>query len=137
MSETTIKVLLVEDDIVDQMAFERFVRAAALPYAYRIANSCAEARQLLQTMSFDVAILDHCLDDGTAFELRDGCPDLPIIITSGNSSEALAVQAKQAGVSAYVTKDPEGRYLAALRLAIERVMQSSIHDRRGVSKHSS
>jgi DNA-binding NtrC family response regulator len=125
MSETTINVLLVEDDIVDRMAFERFVRAAALPYAYRIAKSCDEARQLLQTMSFDVAILDHCLDDGTAFELREGCPDLPIIITSGNSSAALVVQAKQAGVYAYITKDPDGTYLEALRLAIERAMQQS------------
>jgi DNA-binding NtrC family response regulator len=134
MSETTIKILLVEDDIVDRMAFERFVRAAALPYEYRIATSCDEARQLLQTMSFDVAILDHCLDDGTAFELRDGCPDLPIIITSGNSSEALALQAKQAGVSAYTTKDPEGTYLEALSLAIEQAMQSRLYHHQGGGK---
>ena len=123
MPAPSIKILLVEDDIVDRMAFERFVRAESLPYEYRIANSCAEARQLLQTMSFDVAILDHCLDDGTAFELRDGCPDLPIIITSGNSSEALAVHAKQAGASAYITKDPAGTYLEALPLAIEQAIQ--------------
>jgi len=126
MSATTINVLLVEDDLVDQMAFERLVRTAALPYEYRIATSCAEARRLLQTMSFDVAILDHCLDDGTVCELREGCPDLPIIITSGNSSEALAVQAKQAGVSAYITKDLAGTYLESLPLAIERAMQRRI-----------
>ena len=34
MPAPSIKVLLVEDNLIDQMAFERFVRAEVLPYAY-------------------------------------------------------------------------------------------------------
>jgi len=118
MSETTINILLVEDDPVDQMAFKRLVKTAALPYAYRIATSCAEARPLLQTMSFDVAILDHGLGDGTAVELPIMQTNLPIIIMSGNRNEELVAQTKHAGVSAYLIKDPDGAYLDVLPGAI-------------------
>jgi len=123
MPVPSIKVLLVEDNLIDQMAFERFVRAAALPYEYWIANSCEEACRLLQTMSFDVVILDHGLCDGTAFEMPAMQPDLPMIITSGNSNTELAVQAKQASVSAYFIKDSDGMYLHALPSAIDRAIQ--------------
>jgi DNA-binding NarL/FixJ family response regulator len=123
MSETIITILLAEDDKVDQMAFGRFVRAAALPYVYHIANSCAEAYLLLQIVPFDVVIIEHGLCSEATFEVLSMWPDLPMIITSGIHNEILAEQAKQAGVSAYFTKDTEGTYLEALPLAIERAIK--------------
>ena len=41
------RILLVEDDHIDRMAFERFVRREDLPYDYVTAGSVAEAREAL------------------------------------------------------------------------------------------
>ncbi len=39
MNDRTIRLLLLEDDKVDQMAFERFAGSESLPYDYTIAGS--------------------------------------------------------------------------------------------------
>ncbi|MBW2539116.1 MAG: hybrid sensor histidine kinase/response regulator, partial [Deltaproteobacteria bacterium] len=56
MNDKTIRLLLVEDDKVDRMAFERFARNENLPYDYTIARSVAEAKEILKSTSFDVII---------------------------------------------------------------------------------
>jgi len=83
MNDKTIRLLLVEDDKVDQMAFERHVKNKDLPYDYTIAGSVAEAREILKSTSFDVIISDYRLGDGTSFELFDLFKDLPVIVTTG------------------------------------------------------
>jgi len=70
-----LHVLLVEDNEVDRMAFERLVEREDLPYDYRVAASISEARELLATERFDVALLDYMLGDGTAFDLLDAMGD--------------------------------------------------------------
>ncbi len=44
MKNNIIKVLFVEDNRFDQMAFERLVKLDDLPYDYKIAKSITEAR---------------------------------------------------------------------------------------------
>jgi len=44
MEEQRTKILLVEDDKTDQMAFERFVKGEKLPYDYVIAGSVSEGK---------------------------------------------------------------------------------------------
>jgi len=90
MNDKTIRLLLVEDDKVDQMAFERHVKNKELPYDYTIAGSVAEAREILKSTSFDVIISDYRLGDGTSFELFDLFKDLPVIVTTGTGTEDIA-----------------------------------------------
>jgi CheY-like chemotaxis protein len=49
-----MKILLVEDDEVDRMAFERYVLRAGLEYDYDIAASVGEAKRLLSEKEYDV-----------------------------------------------------------------------------------
>ena len=80
----TIKLLLVEDDRVDQLAFERMVAREDLPYEYQIAGSAREARELLANQTFDVVLLDYLLGDATGFEILPGISEqTPVIFTTG------------------------------------------------------
>ena len=55
------RLLLIEDDVVDQMAFERYVKKEGLPYDYKIAGSVLEAKEILTYTSFDVIVTDFNL----------------------------------------------------------------------------
>ena len=50
------RVLLIEDDKVDQMAFKRLVKEQDLPYDYIIAGSVSKAREALGLEKFDIVI---------------------------------------------------------------------------------
>ncbi|MEE9616024.1 MAG: response regulator, partial [Anaerolineae bacterium] len=119
MMEERIKILLVEDDKVDQMAFERFVERENLPYDYAIAGSISEARDVLTTERFDIALIDYLLGDGTAFDLFDEIGDIPIIVITGTGDEAIAVQAMKSGAYDYLIKDLQGNYLVILPVTVE------------------
>jgi len=123
MNENMIKILLVEDDTVDQMAFAILVRRKSLPYEYLIVNSIEGAYKMLKTESFDVVIMDYVLGDEAVFDLFDALPDISIIITTGSGNEEIAVKAMKAGAYAYLNKDPAGKYLDTLPLMIERALQ--------------
>ena len=71
MDQTKSHVLLIEDDRIDQMAFERMVENEHLSYDYTIAGSVSEAKHLLNSAQFDFVIADYLLGDGTAFDLFD------------------------------------------------------------------
>ena len=119
MEDKKIQLLLVEDDKIDQMAFERFVRKKNLPYDYTIAGSIAEAKEVLKSISFDIIISDYMLGDGTSFELFDQFKDLPVIVTTGTGNEEVAVEAMKLGAYDYIIKDPEGHYVKTLPATVE------------------
>ncbi len=124
MEDKTVHLLLIEDDKVDRMAFERYVRSEKLNYDYRIARSVAEGREILQIARFDVIIADYMLGDGVSFELFELFRAAPVIVTTGTGNEEVAVEAMKLGASDYLIKDPEGNYLKTLPttvlLALER-----------------
>nr|MBL0699420.1 response regulator [Desulfobacterales bacterium] len=111
MNDRKIRLLLVEDDKVDQMAFKRFAKSRKLPYDYTIVGSLAETKKILKSVSFDLIIADYMLGDGTSFELFDLFNDLPIIVMTGTGTEEVAVEAMKSGACDYLIKDPEGNYL--------------------------
>ncbi len=115
MENRGIRILLIEDDVVDRMAFERFVHRTGVPYSYTCADSVREARTLLTTEDFDVVVMDYLLGDGTAFDLFGLVPpEVPIVIVTGGSDAEIAVQAMKAGAADYLLKDREGHYLTTL-----------------------
>ena len=74
MTEEKIHVLIIEDDAVDQMAYERFFKKEDVPYNYIFADSVKSAKDKLAENSFDIVISDYMLGDGTALDLF---PDFP------------------------------------------------------------
>lgn len=109
-----MKILLVEDDEIDRMAFERFVKRENLPYEYTLADSVAGASEVLRSQEFDVILLDYNLGDGTAFDIFNLGPEAPIIVITGSNQIDIAVAAMKMGAYDYIIKDQERHYLYVL-----------------------
>jgi signal transduction histidine kinase len=123
MDNERYKLLLIEDDRVDQEAFQRFVKDEKLPYDYTVAGSVSEAISILDTDTFDIAIVDYLLGDGTAFDIFDSMEDIPFIIATGTGDEEIAVRAMKAGAFDYLIKDDNLNYLKVLPVNIENVVK--------------
>ena len=128
-SKKTIRLLLVEDDIVDQIAFERHVKHKHLNYAYAMAGSKAEAREILSRKRFDIVIADYRLGDGTVFDLFDHVKGLPVIVITGAGNEEIAVEAMKKGAYDYLIKDSAGHYLNTLPLRVNIAIKRSIMEK--------
>jgi two-component system phosphate regulon sensor histidine kinase PhoR len=113
------KILLIEDDVIDQMAFMKVVKEENLSYDCTMADTISQAKSLLNNQEFDVVIADYMLKDGTAFDILDSVRDSPIIFATGAGNEKLAVKAMKAGAYDYLIKNTERSYLAVLPLIVE------------------
>lgn len=113
-----IKILLVEDDKVDQMAFRRYIAAESLPYDLTVASSVAEAATAIGAGSFDVLIVDYSLGDGTAMDVLALTEGLPFVVMTGSGSEDIAVNLLKAGAYDYLIKDIGRNYLKILPITI-------------------
>ena len=114
VEQQNYKVLLVEDDLVDQLAFKRAVRENNLNFDYQVATSVREAEEVLSGQKFDLLITDYHLGDGTAFDYIENVRDIPVIFVTGGGDEELAVRAMKLGAYDYLIKDAEHNYLRLL-----------------------
>ena len=99
------RLLLIEDDNVDQMAFRRFANTNEFEYDYDIAGSIEEAEILLNSNTYDVIVSDYFLGDGIAFDILENMKHIPMVITTGAGDEALAVKAMKLGAYDYFRND--------------------------------
>jgi PAS domain S-box-containing protein len=113
------KLLLIEDDRLDQLAFERFIKEGGHPYDYKISNSIAAGCRILAEQKFDLIVSDYQLADGTAMDILNLKLETPVIITTGTGNEEIAVQALRSGAVDYLIKDPERSYLKVLPATVE------------------
>ncbi len=116
-------ILVIEDDKVDQMAFERFVKTGKFPYAFQMVSSLKEAKEKLNEEVFDAVLSDYFLGDGTAFEILSQHPDIPVVVVTGTGSEEIAVNALKKGAYDYLIKDVEGYYLTMLPITLENAIR--------------
>lgn len=123
MNKKKLRILMVEDDALDQMAFMRLVEDQKLSYDCTIAGSVSEVRHILSSKTFDIIIADYLLGDGTAFDIIDSAKDTPIIFITGAGNEEVAVKAWKAGAFDYLIKDYERNYLKVLPIRVENVVR--------------
>jgi PAS domain S-box-containing protein len=119
MENTRYKVLLIEDNQIEQRMFQRFVETNSIPYDCVIAGSVSEARRVLGSEKFDIVISDHDLGDGTAFDILELAKNMPIIVVTGAGDEETAVKAWTAGAYDYLIKDVDQNYLKAIPITVE------------------
>jgi len=93
MKDTKYKILLVEDDKLDQMAFTRMLEAQELPYDCKIASSASQAREIIESEKFDIIVSDYELGDGTGLEILELVKGTPFVLVTGAGNEELVVQA--------------------------------------------
>jgi PAS domain S-box-containing protein len=123
MEDVRYKILVVEDNELDRMAFMRMVEKDRLPYDCTAACSVSDAQKILSTESFDVVISDYELGDGIAFDFLESSEDTPVILVTGAGDEELAVKAWRSGAYDYLIKDHERNYLRTLPVTIENVIR--------------
>ena len=117
-----MKILHIEDDKVDRMAFEKFVKKGNLRYDLTISVSVEEARKALKNNEFDIVLSDYQLGDGTVMDIMDLTNKTPVIIVTGEGDEKIAVKALKKGASDYLVKDAESKYLNILPITIENAL---------------
>jgi diguanylate cyclase (GGDEF)-like protein/PAS domain S-box-containing protein len=122
MSET-IRILLVEDEEIDQIAFVRSIQREGLPYEAVVVGSVQAARSALAEQKFDVVVTDYHLGPDTALDLLGELHDIPFIVTTGLGDEGIAVNAMKLGASDYLTKDMQGNYLKKLPSVVENAIR--------------
>ncbi len=114
------RILVIDDDPIVRRSCERILAAS---YEVRMADSGRAGLDLLSSEPFHVALVDLKLPDigGTEIlaQAPDHFPDVPVIIITGYSSEASAIEAVNLGVSGYLTKPfKPAQMLAAAAKAI-------------------
>lgn len=130
MDTVQYKILLIEDNTLDQMAFKRFVENNAIPYDCTIAGSVSEARQMLNANQFDIIISDHSLGDGTALDILESAGSTPVIVVTGAGDEETAVKAWKAGAYDYLVKDFNQNYLKAIPITVENAIRHKMIEKK-------
>lgn len=112
------RILVVDDEEILRSMMLKML--GALGYTVTVAPDATEALALLQKDpdAFDLIISDLTMPRMTglhlAHEVRALRPDLPFILTTGYGEAAIAKQAKEAGVRAFLPKPAERKKIAAL-----------------------
>lgn len=123
MKNTALRILLVEDNILDAKAARRALEKSDLTCEITHAKSSGEAKRILAESTFDLAILDFRLGAETGLDVLEVLGDLPAIIATGSGNEDVAVQAMRKGAYDYVVKDGRGNYLALLPRVVDNVVK--------------
>jgi CheY-like chemotaxis protein len=117
------KVLLIEDNKLDRMAFERFVQDQKLQYDYTAVQSISQAKEILKSEHFDIIVSDYSLGDGTALEIINSVKDIPIILITAAEDEQVPINARRAGTYDCLPKDFDRNYLKAVPETIENAIK--------------
>jgi PAS domain S-box-containing protein len=130
MENAQYKILLIEDNELDQMAFKRFIGNNAIPYDCTVASSVAEAKRILAENQFDIIITDHSLGDGTALDVLHSAQNAPVIVVTGAGDEETAVNAWKAGAYDYLVKDINQNYLKAIPITVENAIRHNMVEKK-------
>lgn len=109
MEESSVQVLLVEDDADDALLLRAMLdevpqTPVTLTHAHRLEEALAQAA----SNHFDAALLDLSLPDSQGLETFAGLhraqPGLPIVVLTGTDDETLAMDAVHQGAQDYLVK---------------------------------
>ena len=130
MTQPQIRILLVEDDLVDRMACRRALAQDA-DYKFLLfeAETGREGLQLIHTEKPDCILLDFNLPDmnGLEFlaELKNDLDEMPVpvMMLTGTDNASVAVEAMKRGAQDYLLKDVNRQYLELLPAVIQHVLR--------------
>ena len=104
----TVRLLVVEDDLVDRLAVRRALKAAGVDASITEVDTVEAGLDALQTGAFDCVLLDYRLPTGDGLELLTLARTLgirtPFIALTGQGDEQLAAAMMRAGASDYLPK---------------------------------
>lgn len=102
------KLLLIDDDEVDVMTFQRSLRKSELPHHLTICYNADEALSAIEQNAFDCIFLDYLLPgiDGLQLlmKMRDMAVNTPVAVMTSQGDEKIAVEMIKNGAFDYFTK---------------------------------
>ena len=99
----SMKILYIEDDRIDQLAFKRLVKK--IPgLACELSSYVAEGVARIQQGNFDLILSDHRLSDGSAMDVLKAAGGTPVIVTSGTQYPEEVEAVLKAGAIAHLLK---------------------------------
>ena len=135
-----VEVLLIEDNPVDARVFREIFDQASGAFRVSLAQSLADAINALRSKTFGVAVVDLNLPDSRGLETLKAIrqvSDVPMIVFTGISDEAVAIEALRLGAQDYLKKSElDARVVPrALRYAMERHrMQAQLEQSQRVAR---
>ena len=130
MTKPQIRVLIVEDDLVDRMACRRaLAQDPDYEFVLSEAETGREGLRLAHAQKPDCVLLDYHLPDlnGLEFlaELRNELGEIPVpvMMLTGADNASVAVEAMKRGAQDYLVKDVNRQYLELLPAVIQRVLR--------------
>jgi putative two-component system response regulator len=111
-----VSILLVEDDDDHALLVEEALERSVDGVLVLRAASVQGAADVMRNSTWSLAVIDHQLPDGSGLQVLDALrashPGVPIVMLTGQGSEATAIDAFRHGASDYVVKG--GNYLDIL-----------------------
>ena len=130
MTKPQIRILIVEDDLVDRLACRRsLVQNLDYEFILSEAETGREGLQLAHAQKPDCVLLDYHLPDlnGLEFltELKNDLGEIPVpvMMLTGADNVSVAVEAMRRGAQDYLVKDVNRQYLELLPTVIQRVLR--------------
>jgi PAS domain S-box-containing protein len=103
------KLLLIDDDEVDVMTFQRSLKKSDLKYSLDVCYNATEALASIEAKTFDCIFLDYLLPgiDGLQLlrKLRDMSINTPVAVMTSQGDEKIAVEMIKNGAFDYFTKN--------------------------------
>lgn len=109
MTSSRIRLLVVDDDLVDRLAIKRAVEQSGVDASIDEAGNADEAIAKVSEQAFDCLLCDQDLPGRSGIELtrqlRASGHRMPIVFVTGRDAEELLVQAIDAGVTDFIPKN--------------------------------
>lgn len=109
MSESSVEILLIEDDVAEARLLQEILRNFNLTrFSLTHVKRLQVALEKLKQKDFDVVLLDLTLPDsqglGSLKLLVDRSPHLPIVVLTNTNDDRLAIEAVRQGAQDYLVK---------------------------------
>src|SRR4051812_47479585 len=103
-----LNILLLEDEVADAALITRALREGGLSFALRRVEWREEFEQTVNSQWPDVILSDHGLpafDSVAALAVaREKCPQVPFIVVTGSTTDAITLKALSRGADGAVSK---------------------------------
>lgn len=126
MPDSSVNILLVEDNPGDAQLFQVLAESAEFPFELILRETLGAAIGVLEECTPEIVLLDLGLPDARGLEgvrkIREAAPDSPLIVLTGLDDERLALESLKQGAQDYLVKGNIGSnsLRRALRYALER-----------------
>lgn len=115
-----LRILLIDDDLVDRLAIRRALDQSGLEVELDEASGASEAIEKVASRPYDCLLLDHDLPGTTGTELtrqlRQGGDMTPVVLVTGQQNEELLQSAVEAGATDFFPKGDLSPRRLALRV---------------------